>query len=141
MMWGFFKEHSSTKDIVRNKGLAKLGDSLVNFCYSLAKSEVLTKPTGEKVRDSVLARAIRDTPVYASIGRRADSGVAADAYEAIMAYFWLNGNVTIESIVSNLVQELDIDSDSSRKEEGEIASRAFRKLLLDVMSFLPDQSE
>jgi dsRNA-specific ribonuclease len=141
MMWGFLKEHPNTKAIMRNKGLAKLGDNLVNLCYSLAKSEVLMGPTGEKVRDSVLARAIRDTPVYTHIGRRTDSGVAADAYEAIMAYLWLTGNLTIEAIVSNLVQELDIDSETNRKQEGEIASRAFRKLLLDVMSFLPEQSE
>ena len=126
---------------MRNKGLAKLGDSLVNLCYSLAKSEVLKEPTGEKVRDSILARAIRDTLVYNSIGRRTDSGTAADAYEAIMAYLWLTGNLTIESIVSNLVQELDIDSATNRKREGEIASRAFQKLLLSSMSFLPRQSE
>ena len=141
MMWGFLKECPNTRAITRNKGLAKLGDNLVNLCYSLAKSEVLKEPTGEKVRDSVLARAIRDTPVYTHIGRRTDSGVAADAYEAIMAYLWLTGSLSIESIVSNLEKELDIDSETNRKQEGEIASRAFRKLLLDVMSFLPGQSE
>jgi dsRNA-specific ribonuclease len=141
MMWGFLNEHPNTKAIMRNKGLAKLGDNLVNLCYSLAKSEVLMEPTGEKVRDSVLARAIRDTPVYTHIGRRTDSGVAADAYEAIMAYLWLTGSLTIESIVSNLVKELNIDPETNRKQEGEIASRAFRKLLLDTMSFLPNQSE
>ncbi|MHA1937341.1 MAG: ribonuclease III family protein [Candidatus Thorarchaeota archaeon] len=138
MMWGFLKEHPNTKTIMRNKGLAKLGDNLVNLCYSLAKSEVLMGPTGEKVRDSVLARAIRDTPVYTHIGRRTDSGVAADAYEAIIAYLWLTGRLSIESIVSKLVKELDIDSETNRKQEGEIASHAFRKLLLDAMSFLPD---
>ncbi|MFX0054734.1 MAG: ribonuclease III family protein [Promethearchaeota archaeon] len=141
MMWGFLKEHPDTKSIMRNKGLAKLGDSLVNLCYSLAKSKVLMGPTGEKVRDSVLARAIRDTPVYTHMGRRTDSGAAADAYEAIMAYLWLTGNLTIESMVSSLVRELDIDSDTNRKQEGEIASEAFRKLLLDVMNRLPHHSE
>jgi hypothetical protein len=141
MMWGFLKEQPDAKAIMRNKGLAKLGDSLVNLCYSLAKSEVLMGPTGEKVRDSVLARAIRDTPVYIHIGRRTDSGGAADAYEAIMAYLWLTGSLTIESIVLNLVQELGIDAETNRKKEGEIASEAFRKLLLDVMNLLPDQSE
>ena len=140
-MWGFLKEHLNTKSIMRDKGLAKLGDNLVNLCYSLAKSEVLMGPTGEKVRDSVLARAIRDTPVYIHIGRRTDSGIAADAYEAIIAYLWLTGSLSIESMVSNLVKELDIDSETNRKKEGEIASRAFRELLLDAMSYLPNQSE
>lgn len=137
-MWGFFKEHPDTKTIMRDKGLSKLGDNLVNLCYSLAKSEVLGEPTGEKVRDSVLARAIRDTPVYDSIGRRTDSGTAADAYEAIMAYLWLTGNLTIESIVSDLVQNLGIDSATNRKQEGEIASLAFQKILLSVTNLLPE---
>ncbi|MFX1440321.1 MAG: ribonuclease III family protein [Promethearchaeota archaeon] len=141
MMWGFLKEHPDTKAIMRNKGLAKLGDNLVNLCYSLAKSEVLLEPTGEKVRDSVLARAIRDTPIYTHIGRRTDAGAAADAYEAIMAYLWLTGNMTIESMVSSLVGELNIDSDTNRKQEGEIAYRAFRKLLLGVMTRLPNGSK
>ena len=140
-MWGFLKEHPDTRAIVRDKGLAKLGDNLVNLCYSLAKSEVLMEPTGEKVRDSVLARAIRGTPVYTHIGRRTDAGAAADAYEAIMAYLWLTGNLTIESMVSSLVDGLDIDSDTNRRQEGEIASRAFQKLLLSVMAHLPDHSE
>lgn len=140
-MWGFLKEHPDTKAVMRNKGLAKLGDSLVNLCYSLAKSEVLMEPTGEKVRDSVLARAIRETPVYTHIGRRTDAGAAADAYEAIMAYLWLTGNLTIKSMVSILIDGLDIDSDTNRKQEGKIASGAFRKLLLSVMTHLPHHSE
>ena len=122
---------------MRDKGLAKLGDNLVNFCYSLAKSEVIGESTGEKVRDSILAKAIRDTSVYRHIGGRTDSGKAADAYEAIMAYLWLTEKVTIESIVSTLKQGLDIDDTTSRKKEGQIASSVFKKLLLDVVDLLP----
>lgn len=137
MMWGFFKEHQNVKGIMRDKGLAKLGDNLVNLCYSIAKSDVLGEPTGQKVRDSVLANAIRDTSVYRYIGSRTDSGKAADAYEAIMAYLWLTGKVTIESVVSTLRDELDIDNTTSRKKEGQIASSAFKRLLLDVINLLP----
>ena len=48
---------------MRNKGLAKLGDNLVNLCYSLAKSQVLGEATGEKVPYLVRPRRKGDVPV------------------------------------------------------------------------------
>ncbi|MFW9841404.1 MAG: ribonuclease III family protein, partial [Candidatus Thorarchaeota archaeon] len=62
-MWESFVHHKSIEAIMNDKGLAKVGDNLVNFIYSLAKSVVLGHTTGEKVRDSVLARAIRATEI------------------------------------------------------------------------------
>lgn len=121
---------------MKDKGLAKLGDSLVNLCYSLAKSIAIGKPVGEKVRDSVLARAIRASPVYNQLGRRADIGAAADAYEAIMAYLWISEIATIESIVKILTENLDLDSKTSRKEEGKTAANAFHTVLEHFSSAL-----
>ena len=121
---------------MKDKGLAKLGDSLVNLCYSLAKSIVIGKPVGEKVRDSVLARAIRASPIYYQLGRRADIGTAADAYEAIMAYLWISEIATIESIVEILTQSLELDSKTSRKEEGKTAANAFHSVLEHFSSTL-----
>ena len=72
-MWEPFVHHESIESIMNDKGLAKVGDNLVNFVYSLAKSVVLGHTTGEKVRDSVLARAIRATNVYNHISRRTDA--------------------------------------------------------------------
>ncbi|MFW9800395.1 MAG: ribonuclease III family protein [Candidatus Thorarchaeota archaeon] len=140
-MWSFVKKYQNTADIMRDKGLAKVGDGLVNLCYSLAKSEVLGEATGEKVRDSVLAQALRATPVYHNISRRTDSGVAADAYEAVVAYLWLSGKTTIESIVSSLVKQLDINSKTSRKKEGQAAANAFQNLLEELMNLLPVSSD
>ncbi|MHA2600962.1 MAG: ribonuclease III family protein [Candidatus Thorarchaeota archaeon SMTZ1-83] len=137
-MWKFVKKYQSIADIMRDKGLAKVGDGLVNLCYSLAKSEVLGEATGEKVRDSVLARALRATPIYGHISRRTDSGAAADAFEAVVAYLWLTGKTTTETLVSTLVEKLDIHSEMNRKQEGEIAVEAFRNVLEGLMDLLPD---
>ena len=137
-MWKFVKKYQSIADIMRDKGLAKVGDGLVNLCYSLAKSEVLGEATGEKVRDSVLARALRATPIYGHISRRTDSGAAADAFEAVVAYLWLTGKTTTETLVSTLVEKLDIHSGMNRKQEGEIAVEAFRNVLEGLMDLLPD---
>jgi hypothetical protein len=138
-MWEAFVQHKSIETIMHDKGFAKIGDNVVNLCYSLAKSQVLGKMTGEKVRDSVLARAIRETPVYSYMNRRTDAGTAADAYEAIMAYLWMSGKITIQEVVESLAQTLDIDSTTNRKREGEIAAVSFQRLLEQLIIHLPQK--
>ena len=118
-----------------------MGDNLVNLCYSLAKSLVLGYTTGEKVRDSVLARAIRLTSIYHHMNRRADAGRAADAYEAIMAFLWMKQKISISDIVTSLSDTLTIDKTTSRKKEGDIAAESFRKLLEDNIRHLPSDNE
>jgi dsRNA-specific ribonuclease len=137
-MWKFVKKHQSTADIMRDKGLAKVGDGLVNLCYSLAKSEVLGEATGEKVRDSVLARALRASPIYSHISRRTDTGAAADAFEAIVAYLWLTEMTTTRTLVSSLVERLDIHSEMNRKQEADVAVEAFQNMLEGLAELLPD---
>jgi hypothetical protein len=136
-MWEPFIQHTSIEQIMNDKGLAKLGDNLVNFCYSLAKTLVLGCATGEKVRDSVLARAIRETSVYSHMNRRSDIGKAADAYEAIMAYLWMTNKITIPFMADSLANLLDIDSKTSREKEGMIAAISFQHFLEQNMIHLP----
>ncbi len=136
-MWESFVQHTSIEQIVNDKGLAKVGDNLVNLCYSLAKSLVLGHTTGEKVRDSILARAIRGTSVYQHMNRRSDVGRAADAYEAIMAYLWMTNKTTIFAMVESLASFLDIDSSTSRVKEGERAAISFQHLLEQNIAHLP----
>lgn len=130
-------QHDSVREIMSDTGLAQIGDSLANLCYSVAKSSVLGQFVGERVRDDVLAKAIRSNPVYGEMGKRTDVGQAGDAYEAILAYVWLTGGTSIESVVSTLKQNLLIDSKTGRKQENNIASGAFRVLLDDLIAALP----
>ena len=141
MLWDKFVQHQSIDEVVNDKGLAKTGDAIVNLCYSLAKSLVLDTTTGEKVRDRVLARAIRATPVYRHLGRRTDTGTAADGYEAIIAYLWMSGKVTLEDMVEYLVPLLKIDSKTSRKKEVDIAALAFQSLLETISIHLPQKDQ
>lgn len=136
-MWDTLVQHDSLEMIMNDKGLAKIGDNLVNFSYSLAKSLVLGEPTGEKVRDTVLARALRATPVYSKMGRRTDSGRAADGYEAIMAYLWLLEKTTVRAIVASLTTTLKINSGMNRKQEAEAAVVSFQILLEQNLDSLP----
>ncbi len=136
-MWEAFVQHESVEEIMNDKGLAKVGDGIINLCYSLTKSRVLGYATGEKVRDSVLAQAIRATEVYRHISRRTDVGKAADAYEAIIAYLWMTGKITVQSAVDALAQTLHIDTKTNRKKEGEIAAQAFQHFLEQHIGSLP----
>ncbi len=136
-MWDIFVQHDTAESIMNDKGLAQIGDNLVNFFYSLAKSVATNVASGEKVRDSVLAKAIRSTSVYHHIGRRTDAGRAADAYEAIIAYLWMKDQLDIKEVVRFLIDKLDIDSTTNRKKEAEIASEAFRLLLESISDRLP----
>ncbi|MFW9805750.1 MAG: ribonuclease III family protein [Candidatus Thorarchaeota archaeon] len=136
-MWDDFVQHETIEEIVNDKGLAKVGDGIVNLCYSLAKSRVLGYATGAKVRDSVLARAIRATEVYRHISRRTDIGKAADAYEAIIAYLWMKDRISVQSMVDVLTQNLNLDSKTNRKREGEIAALSFQHFLEQHIDSLP----
>lgn len=136
-MWDSFVQHDTVESIMNDKGLAQIGDNLVNFFYSLAKSVATNVASGEKVRDSVLAKAIRATSVYHHMGRRTDAGRAADAYEAIIAYLWMKDKLDIKDVVRFLTDKLDIDSTTNRKKEAEIASEAFRLLLESISDRLP----
>ncbi|TFG15237.1 hypothetical protein EU537_01015 [Candidatus Thorarchaeota archaeon] len=136
-MWTPLIEHEDLESLLNDKGLAQIGDNLVNLCYSIAKSIVLHEAMGVKVRDSVLARAIRSTKVYDYMTGRCDVGCAGDAYEAIMAWLWMKEKVTIESLIQHLIPLLEIDSTTSRKREGEVAAAAFQSLLETHMKKLP----
>ena len=55
------KSQDSLLTFILTKGNSKLGDALVNFIYSLAKSAVSTQVTGTKVSDFILATAYRSS--------------------------------------------------------------------------------
>ena len=103
-------EKKSKKKIGVDKGLAQIGDALVNLTYSMAKSLYLTKINpnhhiirgGEKVNKKILANALKNADMKEFAKTRADAHDLADTVEAIMAYVWLNHNLTINEIITFL---------------------------------------
>ncbi len=85
-----------------DKGLSTLGDSLINFIYSLALSEFTGKPTGGRVPNSSLAIAIERAKLRHLVPPRTDKHGKGDIAEAIIAYAWLEGAFTIEEAVEVL---------------------------------------
>ncbi|NVM43749.1 MAG: hypothetical protein HWN79_02440 [Candidatus Lokiarchaeota archaeon] len=133
------------KSIGTDKGLAKIGDGVVNLTYSIAKSIVLTRNsknnnsirTGLKVSKTILANALKEADMKSFAKNRSDAHDLADTVEALVAYVWLIKKMTIEDIINFLVSSLN-ENLIVRSEEIKNATIAFRKLLNEIKKFLPE---
>jgi dsRNA-specific ribonuclease len=143
--------HDLQKDITpkrigTDKGLAKLGDALINLAYSMAKSIYLSKisesknviRTGMKVSREVLSKSLKDAHLKNFSKSRADAHDMADTVEAIIAYVWLDDKVSLEEIIDLLLKSLKGNLED-RKQEILAARSAFTQLLCHVKQFLPEE--
>lgn len=125
----FSTKYRNIEEILRDKGLAKLGDSFVNLIYSLAKSRIRNKPDGWKVPGKVLAEAIRKSELRGFTPRRSDSHSLGDSAEGLIAYVWLAKVLTLEEISQVLEEEMKKWKISNRRDEIKMAAEAFTVLL------------
>jgi len=95
------------EDILRDKGLARFGDSLVNFLFSLAITRTSGRPTGLRMDNKILAEAVRKSTLRGLIPRRTDRKAVGDYAEAIIAYAWLKGIITTDESIEILARDLD----------------------------------
>jgi len=138
-------QHLSQKVIGTNKGLAKIGDELVNFVYSVAKSIYLTKNnlkgrailTSRKVGKKVLANALKDANMKQFAKNRADAHDLADTVESICGYIWLSKKMSIRDIINFLANKFEGDL-NDRTTEMHQAHIALKELLNHVKPFLPE---
>jgi hypothetical protein len=136
----------SQKSIGTDKGLAKIGDGVVNLAYSVAKSIYLTNNnldnkvirTGKKVGKKILDSALKNADMKNFAKLRADAHDLADTVEAIIAYVWLNGNMSFKEIIHFLADNLSGDL-YNRSEEIKNATVAFTNLLIYTKKFLPEE--
>ncbi|MHA1689551.1 MAG: ribonuclease III family protein [Promethearchaeota archaeon] len=127
-----------------DKGLAKIGDALVNLSYSIAKSVNISKyndrkkiiRTGTKVSKEILSNALKQANMKYFAKKRANAHDMANTVEAIFAYLWLKKSISLDEIMSFLSQHLKGNL-SNRKEEINSAINAFKLLLLHVKPLLP----
>lgn len=136
----------SQKSIGTDKGLAKIGDGIVNLAYSVAKSIFLTKNnlrnkifrTGSKVSKQILANALKNAGMKDFAKNRADAHDLADTGEALVAYVWLSKNLTLNEIIDFLTNNLSGDL-TNRAEEIKSATIAFTNLFINIRKFLPEK--
>ena len=134
----------SQKAIGTDKGLAKIGDGIVNLTYSMAKSIVLTQSnlnnkvlrTGLKVSKKILADSLKNADMKKFAKSRADAHDLADTVEALVAYVWLSNQMSLNEIIDLLTSNLSGNL-TIRSEEIKNATEAFTKLLITIKKLLP----
>jgi len=92
------------KEILLNRKLARLGDSYVNFVYSLALTKTMNEPAGCKVSDSHLAEAARRTCVRGMLPKRTCRADVANAVEALLVHSWLNKVISLDETVNVIMK-------------------------------------
>lgn len=122
---------ASLTDFISQKDNAKLGDALVNFLYSLAKSLATNHVTGIKVSDSILAQAYKTSIWYdqKTLLIKGDKGRIADAIETLILYFWVVKDISLNELVEPLSQTLKFKDLSHPRLERIAAIQAFQELL------------
>lgn len=92
--------------VLLDRGLARLGDSYLNFVYSLALSRSSGRFTGTKVSDRILLQAARISGIRAVLPKRMRRNEVANAIEALIVYAWLKNEVGIDETVEVLAKNM-----------------------------------
>jgi hypothetical protein len=94
------KSYKDLTEVLTDHDLASLGDSYVNFVYSLALSGMRGRASGAKVKGSALAEALKKAGLRKHLPSRMTKHSLADAAEALIVYGWLRNCVTLEESVT-----------------------------------------
>jgi hypothetical protein len=106
-LFRFIASHSNLTEVLMDHRLASLGDMYVNFVYSLAVSNMRGRPSGVKVKGTVLAEALKKAGLRERLPSRMTRHRLADAAEAVIVYAWLNGYVSSDESVAILEKTSD----------------------------------
>lgn len=101
------KSYDSIEEILLDKDLAGLGDSYVNFVYSLAMSKKLGRPTGAKVNNRILATAVDASGLRKFLPHRVDRRNRGNAAEALLVLAWLQDLLEMEDCIKVLTEKED----------------------------------
>ena len=100
--FSFIKTHKNMTDVLTDRKLASLGDTYINFVYSLVLSNRRREPSGAKVKGGMLAQALKKAGLRDYLPSRMTRHTLADAAEALMVYAWLHNYLTLEESVAIL---------------------------------------
>lgn len=108
------------REILLDGKLAGLGDTYVNFIYSLASSLRAKQPVGVKASGKILAEALKRAGLRELLPSRLDRHGQGDSVEALILYSWLSDIISTDECVSILEKHV------------EDPVKAFTELLLEV---------
>jgi len=122
------KKYDSLEELLLDKDLAALGDSYVNFVYSLAMSQKHKHPVGAKVDNQTLADAVTKSGLRKFLPHRVDRQARGNAAEALLVFAWLS-------------DFLDLHECTDVLSKGDDPSEAFAGLIRDVLRKLGATNE
>jgi len=114
------RKYGSLEELLLDKDLAALGDSFVNFVYSLAMSQRFKRPVGAKVDNQTLAEAVAKSGLRRFLPHRVDRHARGNAAEALLVFAWLGDLLEFDDCARVLSREGD-------------TVEAFANLLRDVL--------
>jgi len=132
----FLPQFRTLKEIGTHKGLAKIGDTVVNLAYSIVKSRVLKKLDSRNVNRTILSNALRANDMKQYARNRADSHDMADTVEAFVGYVFIHELWTIDQIAEILWNSMQKSTLADEKIEIAAASEGFTELLLKIKETL-----
>jgi len=106
--FSFIKTYRNITEVLTDHKLASLGDTYINFVYSLALSNKKGKPSGAKVKGSVLAEALKKAGLREHLPSRMTRHMLADAAEALIVYAWLHNYITLDESVAIIEKTNDL---------------------------------
>jgi len=104
------KSYNSVEELLLDKDLAGLGDSYVNFVYSLAMSQKCGHPTGAKVNNQILARAVEASGLRALLPHRVDRHMRGNAAEALLVFAWLQDTLEMNKCIKVLSEKEPVEA-------------------------------
>ena len=100
-------QRSNLSDLLLDKNLAKLGDSYINFLYSIAMTITKKEPTGIKVSDRLLALAAKEAGMRVLLPKRTPIGRVADAVEVLLIHSVISGSLKMKDMIEILLESED----------------------------------
>ena len=99
------RKYNSLEELLLDKDLAALGDSYVNFVYSLAMSQKLKRLVGAKVDNQTLAEAVTKSGLRRFLPHRVDRHTRGNAAEALLVFAWLEDLLKFDDCTKVLSRE------------------------------------
>jgi len=104
------RSYNSLEELLLDKDLAGLGDSYVNFVYSLAMSQKRGHPTGAKVNNRILAKAVEASGLRELLPHRVDRHARGNAAEALLVFAWLQDTLEMDECIKVLSEKDPVEA-------------------------------
>lgn len=122
-------------NIFLDKDYSKLGDSIVNAIGSIVKTQLYNKPMGIKVKDKILAEALKLAGLRTIFPKRLSVGSQGDIVEAIIAYLWLEKKLDIKVAVEIMKHKIEKEFKAVQVRDASFEDFLFAKGFAEILTF------